>query len=273
MVSTILDHKESNRVLVASGSPRGNISVTVDRLLAAILLVSVLTVIACSASASPPPEVTEVEIYIVAKDKSSGDVVDETKYSDVRKSGSCEDLAEESAVLNPNLEFHCETRRQAGAAISADEENTAASTEPTYLVQYNLENGQYSVELTSGGMARCEQMAAELGQATLETTALCQKEVQANDYERYGAVLLRVGEQYFVGGIHDDETRGKLITEDDIKTVIEHAKCMWETPELISQLYWTDDQDEDDTVRRHLNLVPFIDNLVRDFRLTVKQFC
>ena len=65
----------------------------------------------------------------------------------------------------------------------------------------------------------------------------------------------------------------KLITEDDIKTAIEHAKCMWETPELISQLYWTNDQDEDDTVRRHLNRVPFEANLIRNMRLTIKQFC
>ena len=141
------------------------------------------------------------------------------------------------------------------------------------MVQYNLENGRYSIELVSGDMERCEQMAVRLRQETRETTVLCQDEVQSNKYDRYGAVLLRVGEQYFVGGIHDDETRGKLITKDDIKTVIEHAKCMWETPELISQLYWTNDQDEDDTVRRHLNRVPFEANLIRNMRLTIKQFC
>ncbi len=108
-------------------------------------------------------------------------------------------------------------------------------------------------------------MAVRLRQETPETTVLCQDEVQSNKYDRYGAVLLRVGEQYFVGGIHDNETRGK--------TAIEHAKCMWETPELISQLYWTNDQDEDDTVRRHLNRVPFEANLIRNMRLTIKKFC
>ena len=116
-------------------------------------------------------------------------------------------------------------------------------------------------------------MAAQLRQETPETTVLCQEEFYSNDYDRYGAVLLRVGEQYFVGGIHDNEARGKLITENDVETVIEHAKCMWETPELISHLYWTDDQNEDDTVRRHLNSVPFEDNLIRNMRLTIKQFC
>ena len=116
-------------------------------------------------------------------------------------------------------------------------------------------------------------MAVQLRRETPETTVLCQEEVQSNKYDRYGAVLLRVGEQYFVGGIHDNETGGKLITEDHIKTAIEHAKCMWETPELISQLYWTDDQDEDDTVRRHLNSVSFEANLIRNMRLTIRQFC
>ena len=249
-----------------------------QNLLAALITALVITFLACTAPAEDaaqetPSQEPSAPVYIIARDKALGEVIDETLYSDVRQSGSCEDLAEESAALNPNLKFHCEARRQIGADDRADVENTRASTEQSYLVQYNLANGQYSVELFSGGMARCEQMAAQLGQETPETTALCQEEVQANDYERYGAVLLRVGEQYFVGGMHDDETRGKLITKDDVETVIKHAKCMWETPELISQLYWTDDQDEDDTVRRHLNSVPFNDNLIRNMRLTIKQFC
>ena len=245
----------------------------VYRLLATIFLIPVLTVVACGAPASPPSEVAESEIYITAKDKTTGDVVDETRYGDVRQSGSCEELAGESAALNPNLEFRCEARSQVGAGDSADTENTRAATEQRYLVQYNLDNGQYSVGMVSGEFERCEQMAAQLRQETPETTVLCQKEVRSNDYDRYGAVLLRVGEQYFVGGVQKNKMRGRLITEDDIETVIEHAKCMWETPELISQLHWTDDQNEDDTVRRHLNRVPFEDNLIRNMRLTVRQFC
>ena len=150
----------------------------------------------------------------------------QTKPSDVVQAGSCEDLAIESAALNPNLEFHCEARRQGGGSDSADVQNTRAATEQGYLVQYNLENGLYSVDLVSGDMEQREQMAAQLRQETPETTVLCQEEVQSNKYDRYGAVLLRVGEQYFVGGIHDNETRGKLITEDDIETVIEHPNCM-----------------------------------------------
>ena len=55
--------------------------------------------------------------------------------SDVFQSGSCEDLAIESAALNPNLEFHCEARRQGGGSDSADAQNTRAATEQSYLVQ------------------------------------------------------------------------------------------------------------------------------------------
>ncbi len=84
---------------------------------------------------------------------------------------------EGSAALSPNFEFHCEARRQVGAADSAVAENTRASTEQSYLVQCNLENGQYIVELVSGGMARCEQMAAQLRLETSKTTVLCQEEV------------------------------------------------------------------------------------------------
>ena len=185
-----------------------NTLIDVYRLLATIFLVSVLTVVACGAPASPPSEVAESEIYIIAKDKTPGDVVDETRYSDVRQSGSCEELARESAALNPNLEFRCEARSQAGPGDSADAEDTRTVTEQAYFVQYNVENGQYSVELVSGGMVRCDQMAAQLRQETPETTVLCQEEVQPNDYDRYGAVLLRVGEQYFVGGVQKNKTRG-----------------------------------------------------------------
>ena len=177
--------------------------------LAALLSALAITLLACTAPAEDPTQEisgqeTPVQeapapVYIVAKDKASGEVIDESLDSDVRKSGSCKDLAEESAALNPILEFHCEARRQAGATDSAVAENTRASTEQSYLVQYNLENGQYSVELVSGDMERCEQMASQLRQETSETTVLCQEEVQSNDYDRYGAVLLRVGEQYFVG--------------------------------------------------------------------------
>ena len=155
MVCTIPDYEVSTRNPVPSGPPGGGITVAVYRLLATIILVSVLTVVACGDSTSQPPEVAEGEIYIIAKDKATGSVVDETKHSDVRQSGICEDLAIESAALNPNLEFHCEARQQGGVGDSADAENSRAATEQSYVVQYNLENGQYSIELVSGDMERC----------------------------------------------------------------------------------------------------------------------
>ena len=51
-------------------------------------------------------------------------------------------------------------------------------------------------------------MAAQLRQETPESTVLCQEEILPNDYDRYGAVLLRIGEQYFVGGVKKKKPEG-----------------------------------------------------------------
>ena len=117
MVCTIPDYEVSTRNPVPSGPPGGGITVAVYRLLATIILVSVLTVVACGDSTSQPPEVAEGEIYTIAKDKATGSVVDETKYSDVRQSGICEDLAIESAALTPTWSSTAKPVSRAALAI------------------------------------------------------------------------------------------------------------------------------------------------------------
>ena len=132
--------------------------------------------------------------------------------------------------------------------------------EYSHLVEYSLENGHYSAQRVSGDRSECEQLAAR-----------SREDAPESNFKRHGAVLHRNGDRYFVGGVRKGQTKGKLITEDDVEAVIRYVDCVWHSPELINQLCWTDDQNEDATVRQMLNRVPFEDNLVRDMRLVVHQ--
>ena len=224
---------------------------------------------------SKPPEGV---VHIVAKDKTTGEIIDVSKFSDVRQSGTCEELARESASVNPNLEFICEERPpQDTAKAETPATETASRGTPTsdysFLVEYNLENGRYRAHRVSGTISQCEQMAVQSRQETPDSTFLCEKEIQSSKYDRYGVVLHRIGDQYFVGGIRRNETKGKLISEDDVETVIEYANCWWNESVFTNQVMMSDDQSEDDTVRRLLNMVPFSDNLIRDLRLTMRELC
>ena len=242
------------------------------QLLAAFLSILAIATLACGQQRDQPSEATgatDGAIYIIAKDKATGDIIDVTKYSDVRQSGSCEKLARESAAVNANLEFYCEERRLQVAGVT----NTPAPTEYSYLIEYNLENGRYSAERVSGSISHCEQLAAESREAAPDSTFMCQEEIQSSAYDGYGIVLHRIGDQYFVGGVQGNQTRGKLITKDDVDTIIKYADCLWDTPLFINELRWTDDQNEDDTVRRLMNMVPFEKNLIRDMRLVLRHSC
>ena len=80
------------------------------KLLAAYLYVLAMASLACSEETNQRSDESAGDIFIIAKDKATGDIIDETKYSDVRQSGSCEGLARESAALNPNLYLSGTTR-------------------------------------------------------------------------------------------------------------------------------------------------------------------
>ena len=154
---------------------------------------------------------------------------------------------------------------------------SASSQQPApssyYLIEYSVEQGFYSAHSVSGPKDRCERAAGESQGAHPDSRFVCQENVSGGFDDRYGTGR-RIGDRYFVVGVtRKGKTKGALVTKEDVEAVIGLAECMWDAPELMTQLQFTDDQNVDDTVRRLLGRVPFQPNLPRDSRLTRKMFC